>query len=248
MASSESRQFTVSQEEQSQRLQLCDIDPRLYAGLVDPSAFTALAIQEAARVLAELPTGVHAGQRLTIERFPQIGEPMRLTCAVAAPQKVDRGALLRFTATLADDDGGSLIETTEDLVVPDPAAPPRSKAAASAPDVDLEVSTHGLVAFDPVRVARYCRPDVNPIHFDPAAAAAAGFRAPIIGGEQGVRHIMALIWRTLGPAKLDISLRFLRPLFWDDQCELMVEARDGRWMSVSLAKDGKKATEVTLHG
>lgn len=239
--------FTVGEADQSRRLELCGIDPLLYEGSVDPSAYTALAIQQASLGSEPLPTGVHAGQRLVIKRFARTGEAMGLTCATTAPLKVERGDLIRFSAALVDSDGTALVETTEDLIVLNQAAPSRGKAAVAALAPDVVVSHHGAVVFDPVRVAAYCGPEVNPIHFDPVAATTAGFRAPIIGGEQGIRHIMALIWRTLRPPALDISLRFLRPLFWDDRCELTVEARDGRWTSVSLVKDGKKATEVTLH-
>lgn len=238
--------FSVSRAEQHRRLQLCNIDPSLYEDIIDPSAFTALAIQEAA-LEAPLPTGVHAGQRLSIQRFPRFEERLWIRTATLPPSRVDCGDLIRFEASVADGQGIQAVETAEDLLVFDPAAPRATKSAAPEARQERFTSTRGSVTFLPDRVRGYCGPDANPIHFDPAAASAAGFRAPIIGGEQGVRYVMALIWRELQPATLDISLRFIRPIFWDDQCELIVEEVAGRWTSVSLAKNGKVATEITLH-
>lgn len=236
----------ITAAEQGRRLRLCGLDPDIYGALVDPSAYTALAIQEAARDGASLPMGVHAGQRLTVRRFPTLGEPLRLTGSVSEPAKIDRGEMIRFAARLEDDRGELVVESTEDLLIPAPSPAPKPK---SAPSVAAEPAgfESGIVQFEPTQTAEYCGRDVNPIHFDPAAAASAGFRAPIIGGEQGVRHIMALIRRSRRPEVIDVSLRFLRPLFWDDRCTLLVEASGDHWNCVSLAKQGKKATEVRFH-
>ena len=102
------------------------------------------------------------------------------------------------------------------------------------------------VEMTPERVTGY-RATGNRIHFDPDAAKAAGFRAPIIGGGMGVHYLAAAIWREFTPQTIDLDIYFRRPVFWDDQLSVMVDDRGGPWIAICLAKDGKVATEARIN-
>ena len=241
----ERRELVVDGSAQTRLLGLCNIDPAIYGGEVDPSAFTALAILEAKRNGVELPDGLHAGQKLTLHRSIRLGEVLWLAGEVSARVQVDRGEMLNCFAELRDRAGELVLESVESLLIPEPTNGLRAglpKADQPAP----QFSEAGEVGFHPDAVDAYQGRDVNPIHFDPAAAARAGLRAPIIGGEVGVRHVMALIWKTFRPSRLSVRIRFLRPVFWDDRCTLMIEGPHDAWTSASLGKSGKKATELVI--
>lgn len=105
----------------------------------------------------------------------------------------------------------------------------------------------GDVEMTPDRVTGY-RSTGNPIHYDPAAAKAGGFRAPIIGGGMGVHYLAAAIWREFAPQTVDLDIYFRRPIFWDDRLSLRVREEEGTWTAICLAKDGKVATEARING
>ena len=91
----------------------------------------------------------------------------------------------------------------------------------------------------------FSNPD-NPIHFDPELARQRGYRAPIAGGALCVRYLTAEIWRHHAPRSLSLEIRFRRPVFWDDACDVMVDDREGRWTAIGLAVRGKMATEARI--
>ena len=245
MTEFKAREFVIDAVTQNRMLELGDIGASVFGNDVDPAAFTALAIQEASRNAIALPTGVHAGQRLTIARMPLLGEGLVLSGRMSERTATERGQLVTFSADLDDGAGASVLRSTESLLLLD-VGTPRSKTAGSEEPI-RDLADIGEAVFRPEQSVAYCGRGVNPIHFNPEAAASAGFRAPIIGGEQGVRHLTAAIWTAMRPTSLDISIRFLRPIFWDDRCTVVVERKNDRWASVALAKGGKTATEVTIH-
>jgi acyl dehydratase len=132
---------------------------------------------------------------------------------------------------------------------PDPAkvgtrgAGERPEAVIASVDGLTAVGTYTLVA---ERVRAYSGPH-NPIHFDPEAAKRGGFRAPIIGGGQGVRFLTAEIWRRFAPQVLELDVYFRRPIYWDDTIVVMIDERNGTWRAIALIKDGKVATEARIN-
>jgi len=70
----------------------------------------------------------------------------------------------------------------------------------------------------------------------------AGFRAPIIGGGQGVHFLMTTLCQKIlaittsdemGPRRLDLEIFFSRPIFWDQS------------VSVGMMNDGSAIALVT---
>lgn len=238
------RELVIDSDTQARLLGLCNIDPAIYGDEVDPSAFTALAILEAIRCGMELP-GLHAGQTLTMHRPISLGEFFWLTGEVSDRTQVDRGEMLSCCVELRDRNGTLVLESTERLLIPTSTTTRRASSSTTADHV-AQFREEGEVVFQPEQVVTYQGRDVNPIHFDPDAASRAGFRAPIIGGEVGVRHVMAMIWKAFKPARLSVRISFLRPIFWDDRCTLMVEESQGAWKSACLGKSGKKAIELAI--
>lgn len=83
----------------------------------------------------------------------------------------------------------------------------------------------------------------NAIHYEMEAANKSGFRAPIIGGGQGVHFLMAAIWgHGLQQAELDIYFR--RPVFWDDTIAVGVSSD---MSAVASLREGKVLTEMKVN-
>ncbi|MBT6891223.1 MAG: hypothetical protein HOA25_06965 [Gammaproteobacteria bacterium] len=83
----------------------------------------------------------------------------------------------------------------------------------------------------------------NAIHYEMAAANLAGFRAPIIGGGQGVHFLMAAIWGH-GLEQVDLDVYFRRPVFWDDTIAVGVSSD---MSAVASLREGKVLTEMKIN-
>jgi hypothetical protein len=76
------------------------------------------------------------------------------------------------------------------------------------------------------------------------AAEQAGFRAPIIGGGQGVHYLTAALWDE-GYRALDVDIYFRRPIFWD---QTVWVGKTDDWSAVALVRDDKIGTEIRVNG
>ncbi|MEL0298570.1 MAG: hypothetical protein VXA98_11500, partial [Gammaproteobacteria bacterium] len=81
----------------------------------------------------------------------------------------------------------------------------------------------------------------NAIHYDEAVAQQAGFRAPIIGGGQGVHYLTRAFWKLGGQS--DWEIYFRRPIFWDDHIQVGCLANHE---GLALCRGEKVLTEVAV--
>src|SRR5690606_41014088 len=68
----------------------------------------------------------------------------------------------------------------------------------------------------PEKVLGYCGDTDNRIHTDPDYARGFGFRAPIAAGNQIVNLLLEALALEGAPERIDVEIRFLRPVFWDE--------------------------------
>ena len=92
----------------------------------------------------------------------------------------------------------------------------------------------------PEQALAYSR-EGNAIHYDEEVAQQAGFRAPIIGGGQGVHYLTRAFWN-LG-AQFDWEIYFRRPIFWDDHIQVGGLANHE---GLALCRGEKVLTEVAV--
>jgi len=243
-----SREMTVEAAEQARLIELCGIDPAVFGDVMDPSGFISLAIQEGVR------NGIHANGTVNMvntlrqQRQLRLGEPLTVTGEILDVQEVPRGRVATSETRFSGADGMWAVISLRKSLRPDPAKA-GTRGAGERPDVVI-ADASALKALDaytltPERVKAYSGPH-NPIHFDPEAARRGGFRAPIIGGGQGVRFITAALWQRFRPQVLELDIYFRRPIYWDDSFTVMVDERDGAWRAIGLVKDGKVATEARI--
>ena len=246
------RTLVVEAPVQAQVLRLCGIDPSLYGGQIDPAAFVRLAIDEGVRNGMSIHGGVHLSERLIQHRPGALGERLTVSGEILDVQAVPRGTLVIGNTLFHGDDGQLVVSIFRYSLRPGPdMSGARGSGAAAAPPPAIaepcllaHVST---IQLNPAMVRAFSNPD-NPIHFDPEVARQRGYRAPIAGGALCVRYLTAEIWRRHAPRSISLEIRFRRPVFWDDACNVMVDEREGRWSAIGLAVRGKIATEARIEG
>lgn len=244
------RTLLVEASVQSDVLRLCGIDPSIYGGQIDPAAFVRLAIDEGVRNGMSIHGGVHLSERLVQHRPGILGERLNVSGEILDVQAVPRGTLVIGNTLFLGDDGKAVVSILRHSLRPGPditCVPASSAAAAPSP----AITDPGLLArlstvqLTPSVVRAFSNPD-NPIHFDPELARQRGYRSPIAGGALCVRYLTAEIWRHHAPRSLSLEIRFRRPVFWDDACDVMVDVRVGRWTAIGLAVRGKMAIDARI--
>ena len=245
----EQRQMTVDAADQSRLIELCGIDPAIFGDCIDPSGFISLAIREGVRNRIHANGTVNMVNSVNQRRQLRLGEPLTVGGEVLDVKEVPRGRVATSEVWFCGADGERALTSLRSSLRPDPSkagtrgAGERPVAVIDDPARLKAIATYTL---KPEQVKAYGGPH-NPIHVDPAAAQRAGFRAPIIGGGQGVRFITAEIWKRFRPQALELECYFRRPIYWDDTFTVMVDEHAGLWRAICLAKDGKVATEARIN-
>ena len=184
---------------------------------------------------------VHMTQRFRLHRAVRLDEPLTVAGEVTRIDAVQRGRRVWCRFSYRDRSGREVCETERSGLRPDPARKrgPGGGAGARPDDGGFEqVVEHRLT---PEGVAAYSDDTLNAIHNDPEVAARYGFRAPIAAGLMGIHYyVAALAGEDAIPDRLDLAIRFLRPMFWDDR--LVLQRRDGRMRLVN--PEGKPVSEA----
>ena len=243
------RRMTVEAEEQTRLIALCGIDPAIFGDRMDPAGFISLAIQEGVRSHIHANGTVNMVQSLVQHRQMTLGEALTVSGQILKVTEVPRGRVATSETFYCGVDGKRALTSGRNSLRPDASKVGTRGAGEKPVTVIDDVSRLKEVArftLTPEGVKAYTGPH-NPIHFDPEAAKRGGFRAPIIGGGQGVRFLTAEIWRRFNPRELNMDIYFRRPIFWDDSVTVMVDEQDGQWRAIGLIKDGKVATEARIN-
>lgn len=242
------RSLTVEADEQDRLLRLCGLDPSVFGETIDPAAFITLAIQEGVRNRIHANGTVNLGQRLIQHRPLKLGEPLTVHGRILSVQPVPRGHVAVSETWYCGEDGQRAMTTGRHSLRPGPAMT-EAKGAGERPEPVIADPTRlarlGSATLTPEGVIAYTGPE-NPIHTVPEAARAKGFRAPIIGGGQGVRFLTHALWRRFSPRTLSLDIRFRRPVFWDDTVEVVADEHEGRWRAIGLVVGGKVCTEARI--
>lgn len=248
----QSRQMVVDVAEEDRQLALCRIDPALYRGALDPSAFISLAIAEGVRNGISSNGGVNMVQTLVQAQPVLRDETLTVSGEILDVQPSPRGRVTTSDTRYHRPDGSLGIRSRRTSLKTDPTvyADPAQRGAGARPaPVIADVSTlksQGHFTLTPEDVKAYGLKTTNPIHFDEDAARRAGYRAPIIGGGHGVRFLMAALWKQYAPWAIEVDIYFRRPLFWEDGFDILVDDSADIWPAMCLAREGKVTTEMKI--
>ena len=235
--------FRVARAFQESKLGAAGLDPACYGGLADPTFLGHGALRAMTESDVSILGQVHMTQRFRQHRAVRLDEPLRVAGEVTRVEDVPRGRRVWCRFRYLDAGGREVCETERSGLRPDPArkrGPGAGAASGGGEEAGFEeVARHRLT---PEGVAAYSDDTDNAIHNDPEVAARFGFRAPIAAGLMGIHYYVAALAADGLPERLDLAIRFLRPMFWDET--LTLERRDGRMRL--LNPEGKRCSEAML--
>ena len=179
-----------------------------------------------------------------------LDEVLDVTGRVTRVTTIPRGRQVHCQFEYRRHDGTIVCAVERSGLRPSPAARrnagPRQQRDRTGNDTDDRFATISRHPLTPERVSSYSDDALNPIHNDPAVAARFGFRAPIAAGLMGIHYYMADLARSGPPERIDLSVRFLRPMFWDD--DLVLQRCGTRMRLINAAARPVSEAEFTRPG
>jgi len=239
----------VASDDQRSKLGALAIDANLFNGWVDPAFFIGLGIHAGIESGISAEGNVNMLTRLVVHRAPRIDEPMQVKGHIESVTEVPRGLRVATHVYFESLDGELLVSVPRESLKPLKRKLNQKVAGPGAGDrpPPIVASTESLnqvqyVKLEPEQTLNYSR-EGNAIHYEEDAAIAAGFRAPIIGGGQGVHYLTQAFWQP--GQRLDWTIFFRRPIFWDD--DLHIGQTDDA-QALALYRGEKVLTEVAVGG
>ncbi|MCB1740165.1 MAG: hypothetical protein KDK91_07340 [Gammaproteobacteria bacterium] len=244
--------IVIGETDQADKLRCCNVDPTVFGDRVDITAYAMEGILAARRAGVSINGSVHMTQTFSLHSPIRLGERLYLRGKVVAEHPDPRGRIVDSEFEVVRSDGSIPLTLGRSSLRMDA----ERAAAARAPTADgaRKPSTaawdgHGFVLesnrqLEPDKVARYSIEAENLIHSDPEVARRFGFRAPIAGGLMAVRMMMEVLARRGPIDRLEMAVRFRRPMFWDEQLRVYANWDDGRM--VVLNGEDKIANEARV--
>lgn len=246
---------TLTAEEQARKLVCCGIDPAVYGDRADITHYALAGILTAKRAGVSINGSVHMMQRFILAEPIVLGGTLTVRGRVTSIEPNPRGRVVLSEFEFVRPDGSVPLRTERGSLVLDADAAhahtPRAKRKpASAADLAAGMESIGRKQLAPEKVAAYSDEADNRIHSDPATAREFGFRAPIAAGLMAIRFMMEALSRPGPPARLDATVRFRRPMFWDEALDIRARrepADPGRIAALAVVKeDGRVANDCVV--
>ncbi len=242
----------VTEAAQREKLACCQVDPAVFGDRADITAFAMEAIMATKRAGVSINGSVHVGQYFDLREPIYLGETLTLKGRVTNVEPEPRGHLITSTFELERDDASVPLvmeRTSLRISAQSETKGPLGRRPTSEPDrSSMQLSAQKQL--EPDKVAQYSIEAENLIHSDPNVARQFGFKAPIAGGLMAVRMMMESLVSD-GPVEtLKMSVRFRRPMFWDELLEIYSHAhededRPGGY--VVCRPDGKVVNDAVVH-
>jgi acyl dehydratase len=252
-----SETLTVTAAEQRRLHDWCDIPAARYGGSADPTflARRPILLNTASMAAARPEVGkVHIVHHLVQHRAIALDTPMTMTGRFTEIADYPRGWIAHSVWDFRTNDGASVLTVEPQVMMIDPERarqPGEGGKAAAKPAEDasgFEGLTHKQCT--PETTCGYCEGTRNLIHIDPDHAKGFGFRAPIIAGNQTVNFLLEALALDRAPETFDVTIRFRRPVFWDDTLD--IEGRrgaDGTLVTIRAVNgDGKVVADCRVDG
>ena len=236
-------EFSVARLFQECKHRAAGIDTGLYGGLADLTFLGHGAVKAIDESGISIVGQVHMTQHFRQHHAIRLDELLTVTGKVSRTVPMQRGRQVFCVFDYRNAAGNLVCEVERSALRPSAEAERKGGPGGRAPDPEEdgfeEVAIHAL---NPDGVAAYSDDALNPIHNDPEIAARFGFRAPIAAGLMAINFYMAALVRGGVPDRIDLSVRFLRPMFWDDR--LSLQRNRGRLRLVN--GEGRSTSQAVL--
>jgi hypothetical protein len=238
---------------QMEKLGALGLESSVFGPYVDPAFYIGLGIHAGIASGISAEGNVNMLSQIIVHRPVALDEKLFSCGSIKSIDEVPRGHRVTTDVWFEDESGRRAISVPRVSLKPDPAkVNVRGAGDRPVPVIDNTqslkvVSEHQLT---PEGTMLYSH-EGNAIHYEMEAANKAGFRAPIIGGGQGVHYLMNALWRHGGRhggrhvvQALNLELYFRRPIFWDDRVEVAMAVDKS---AIGLIRDGKVLTEARIN-
>ncbi len=207
-------------EQQSEKLDCCGIDDEIHGAYADITGFATETILAGHSINGM----VHMAQRFEQSSAIRLGETLGAAGEITEIRDVPKGQVITSVFNFARCDGSIPLTTTKTSLRLERSRQADGKINSPSRSTAVEPLT-GFIhlstwQIEPALVSRYSSDGDNYIHSDPDVARQFGFRAPIAGGLMAVRHMMAACAAGGIVEALDMTVRFRRPMFWDERLDL----------------------------
>ncbi len=251
-------EMTVAADRQRELHGYCDIPRERWGDLVDPTFLARHPIKVIGNALFACHPErgyVHMVHRIRQFLPVRLGEPVTVSGRFTAVDPVPRGWMMKAAFDYRLGDGRLAMTVEPEALMADPTRMPppgeRKPRAAGSAAGDANAAAFSVLTrkqLTPEKVLGYCGDTDNRIHTDPDYARGFGFRAPIAAGNQIVNLLLEALALEGAPERIDVEIRFLRPVFWDEA--IAVAGRrgaDGRVIELrALKADGKIASSCAV--
>ncbi len=219
----------ITSEDQIAKLKCCGIKPNVFANFLDVTALASQSILATAKAGYSINGMVHMAQRFQQNAPIPLGEPLLGSGRVIAVKEAARGDIIISEFAYERSDGTVPMRTYKTSLRLDPSK--KSGSLEKKSDRKVRSGNHRmdlLLTWQlvPKLVAEHSKDADNLIHSDPHVAKYFGFRAPIAGGLMAAHHTTAVLARNGVVNKLDMTISFRRPMFWDDKLDLFASSSD----------------------
>lgn len=242
--------LVVTSEYQHALHGFCDIPQSFYGDRADPTFLARYTIKVIGSTMFACHPDrgyVHMVHRIRQHAPAKLDTPVTVRGCFTEIEPVPRGWIMHGAFDYYAEDGTHLMTVEPQALMADQTRMPDKSAkkperAPGAADEGFDVITRKQCT--PEKVLGYCGDTNNKIHTDPEYAKGFGFRAPITAGNQIVNYQLEALSKDRMPDSFDVSIRFLRPVFWDDAISMMGRrGRGGRLEALRAVKeDGKVAS------
>ena len=232
---------------QAIRLRAAGVAPELYGDAAETGLFGLDCFDSMVNAGLDIDGYVFLSQKYRLVRQTAIGQPLAIDGHVRDLRATSRGPVASEVYRFTDEEGRVCIESelTGLLALPKGAATKAAPALPRRPEQPAEGWTmfqEKQVTPDDVRA--FSQDIGNEVHFDVEFARKHGFRAPIAQGiMSAVWMLSALYCQGPRPARFDVDVRYLRPVFWDDYASLWLRCQaDGTVSMVQARNEQDKVT------
>lgn len=221
-------EWTVIREysDQSERLIASGVDPSFYGKCAEIGLYGLDGFRTMTRAGMNIDGYVLLEMRYRQKGFIYLDQPLLIRGQVAAVSSTEIGPKVHHVYTLSRQTGE--IALINDIIgitaEPEEFKRPRSKKPSEKYQREPD-PTEGFVLVQekqitPTDVRTFCEDAGNKIHFDRELAVKYGFSAPLAPGVMSAVWLISALARKDVPRKMDATINFLRPIFWEDEAWL----------------------------
>lgn len=238
----------ISEDLQREKLRCCGVDASVFGPWTDITGLADATILATKSAGFSINGSVHMGQWFDLREPIALGTPLTLRGRVTQVAPEPRGHIVTSSFDVVREDGSVPLHLERTSLRIDGASeqkgPLGKKRTVPPSRSDFALATQKTLI--PGDVAEYSIEAENLIHSDPAVAKEYGFRVPIAGGLMAVRMMMETLAARGVIETLSMSVRFRRPMFWDDTLDVCTDAPEAPSQYYVFREDGKVANEATV--